>query len=59
LRRDIDMPFGCPSWRKLLIGVCHGELKKLIDGKREECGSSIGFDTRPYTSRSHDPETLI
>jgi hypothetical protein len=38
------MPLGGPSWRKLLIGVCHGDLKKsIIDGRREE----RGFDGDP------------
>jgi len=48
-KEELDLPLGCPTWGKLLIGVCHWTLRSEDDGKREMIRDGI-----PNTSRSHE-----
>jgi len=34
-KEDFDLPLGCPTWGKLLIGVCHWILRrKTAEGEK-------------------------
>jgi hypothetical protein len=49
-KEEFDLPLCCPTWGKLLIGVCHWTLRNEDDGKRE----MIRDGMIPYTSSSHE-----